>query len=36
MTKYREILRRASLEINQTGIASSCGGARKTRRFVMY
>lgn len=29
MTKYREILRLASIEIDQTGIASSCGCARK-------
>lgn len=35
MTKYREILRLASLGINQTGIASSCGCARKTVRNVL-
>lgn len=35
MTKYREILRLASLEINRTGIASSCGCARKTVRNVL-
>lgn len=35
MTKYREILRLASLGINQTGIASSCGCARKTVRSVL-
>ncbi len=35
MTKYREILRLASLGINQTGIASSCECARKTVRNVL-
>lgn len=35
MTRYREILRLASLGINQTGIASSCGCARKTVRNVL-
>lgn len=35
MTKYREILRLASLGINQTGIASSCGCAKKTVRNVL-
>lgn len=35
MTKYREILRLASLGINQTGIANSCGCARKTVRNVL-
>ena len=35
MTKYREILRLASLGINQTGIASSCRCARKTVRNVL-
>lgn len=35
MTQYREILRLASLGINQTGIASSCGCARKTVRNVL-
>lgn len=35
MTKYREILRLANLGINQTGIASSCGCARKTVRNIL-
>ena len=35
MTQYREILRLASLGINHTGIASSCGCARKTVRNVL-
>ena len=35
MTKYREILRLQSLGINQTGIAKSCGCARKTVRKVL-
>ena len=35
MTKYREILRLHSLGINQTGIAQSCGCARKTVRNVL-
>ena len=35
MTKYREILRLQSLGINQTGIAESCGCARKTVRKVL-
>lgn len=35
MTQYREILRLASLGINQTGIANSCGCARKTVRNVL-
>lgn len=35
MTQYREILRLASLGIDQTGIASSCGCARKTVRNVL-
>lgn len=35
MTKYREILRLFNLGINQTGIASSCGCARKTVRDVV-
>ena len=35
MTKYREILRLHSLGINQTGIAESCGCARKTVRNVL-
>jgi len=35
MTKYREILRIHSLGINQTGIAESCGCARKTVRNVL-
>ena len=35
MTKYREILQLVSLRINQTGIASSCGCARKTVRNVL-
>ena len=35
MTKYREILRLFNLGISQTGIASSCGCARKTVRDVV-
>lgn len=35
MTKYREILRLFNHGINQTGIASSCGCARKTVRDVV-
>jgi transposase len=35
MTKYREILRLHSLGINQSGIAASCGCARKTVRKVL-
>lgn len=35
MTKYKEILRLANLGINQSGIASSCGCARKTVREVL-
>lgn len=35
MTQYREILRLANLGINQTGIASSIGCARKTVRDVV-
>lgn len=35
MTQYKEILRLASLGINQTCIASSCGCARKTVRNVL-
>lgn len=35
MTKYKEILRLANLGINQSGIASSCGCARKTVRDVL-
>lgn len=35
MTKNKEILRLANLGINQSGIASSCGCARKTVRDVL-
>ena len=35
MTKYREILRLHSLEINQTCTAESCGCSRKTVRNVL-
>jgi transposase len=35
MTRYREILRLFNLGINQTGIANSCGCARKTVRDVI-
>lgn len=35
MTKYHEILRLFNLGINQTGIASSCGCARKTVRMLL-